>query len=70
MSDLTQRIIRDHTCVVEGDFDELNQVMSTLSLWRMSEECKERNVDHKWINKLSDAQHAVMKRVNELRDAE
>lgn len=62
---LVNRIIQDHTCVVEGDVSELHEAVGTLSTWIMSEECKERNVDYAWVRKCEDAKHAIIKYLNE-----
>ncbi len=63
---LARRIIEDNTCVIEGFESELQEAWRFISQWRMSEECKERNLDYDWINQLNSAEHAIRKRVAEL----
>ena len=62
---LVNRIIQDHTCVIEGSVEELNEAVGTLSSWIMSEECKERNVDYAWVRKCEDAKHSILKYLNQ-----
>ena len=64
---LARRIIEDNTCVIEGFESELQEAWALISQWRMSEECKERNLDYDWINQLNSAEHAIRKRVAELK---
>ena len=64
---LARRIIEDNTCVIEGYESELQEAWRFISQWRMSEECKERNLDYDWIRQLNSAEHAIRKRVAELK---
>jgi hypothetical protein len=64
---LARRIVEDNTCVIEGYESELQEAWGIISQWRMSEECKERNLDYDWINQLNSAEHAIRKRVVELK---
>lgn len=64
---LARRIVQDNTCVIEGYESELQEEWGLISQWRMSEECKERNLDYDWINQLNSAEHAIRKRVAELK---
>lgn len=66
---LVNRIIQDHTCVIEGSVEELNEAVHTLSSWIMSEECKERKVDYAWVRKCEDAKHAILNYINKETDA-
>tara|TARA_B100000497_G_scaffold74050_1_gene82984 strand:- start:71 stop:289 length:219 start_codon:yes stop_codon:yes gene_type:complete len=66
--ELARRIVNDNTCVIEGNYDELQDAWACISQWRMSEECKERNLDYDWINQLNSAEHAIRKRVAELKE--
>ena len=64
---LARRIVNDNTCVIEGYESELQEAWGMISQWRMSEECKERNVDHAWIRQLNDAEWAIKTRVENLK---
>ncbi len=64
---LARRIIEDNTCVIEGYESELQEAWRFISQWRMSEECKERNLDYDWIRQLNSAEHAIRNRVAELK---
>ena len=64
---LARRIVNDNTCVIEGNYDELQEAWDMISQWRMSEECKERNVDHAYIRQLNDAEWAIKTRVENLK---
>lgn len=64
---LARRIIEDNTCVIEGFESELQEAWRFISQWRMSEECKERNLDYDWIRQLNSAEHAIRNRVAELK---
>ena len=66
MEHLVNRIIRDNTCVIEGSVDELHEAWRYVRQWTLEEECKERNINHTWIRKLNDAEHAISERVKEL----
>lgn len=68
MSELATRIVADNTCVIEGSFDELVKAAHLVIEWRLTEECKERKLDYDWIRQLNDAEHAIRKRVHELRE--
>jgi len=61
--DLARRIIADNTCVIEGNYDELQDAWGYISQWRMSEECKERKLDYDWIRQLNDAEDAIRNRI-------
>ena len=65
--DLARRIIADNTCVIEGNYDELQDAWSCISQWRMSEECKERNVDRAYVRQLNDAEWAIKTRIENLK---
>lgn len=64
---LARRIVQDNTCVIEGYESELQEAWRFISQWRMSEECKERNLDYDWIRQLNSAEHAIRNRVAELK---
>ena len=64
---LADRIILDNTCVIEGNYDELQEAWGMISQWRMSEECKERNVDHAYIRLLKDAEWAIKTRIENMK---
>ena len=64
---LANRIMADNVCVIEGDESELQQAQSTISIWRMAEECRERKIDHDFIRRCNDAEHAINRRVAELK---
>ena len=64
---LARRIIEDNTCVIEGYESELQEAWRFISQWRMSEECKESNLDYDWIRQLNSAEHAISNRVAELK---
>ena len=61
--ELARRIVSDNTCVIEGNYDELQEAWGMISQWRMSEECKERNVDHAYIRQLDDAEWAIKMKI-------
>ena len=61
---LARRIVNDNTCVIEGNYDELQDAWACISQWRMSEECKERNLDYDWIRMLNDAEDAIKNRIH------
>ena len=66
---LARRIVNDNTyvdtCVIEDDYAELQEAWGMISQWRMSEECKERNVDHAYIRQLNDAEWAIKMKILE-----
>ena len=64
---LARRIIEDNTCVIEGYESELQEAWRFISQWRMSEECKERNLDYDWVRQLNSAEYAIRNRVAELK---
>ena len=64
---LALRIVEDNTRVIEGYESELQEAWGMISQWRMSEECKERNVDHAYIRQLSDAEWAIKNRIENLK---
>ena len=64
---LALRIVEDNTRVIEGNYDELQEAWGMISQWRMSEECKERNVDRAYIRLLKDAEWAIKTRVENLK---
>ena len=64
---LALRIVEDNTRVIEGNYDELQEAWDMISQWRMSEECKERNVDRAYIRLLKDAEWAIKTRVENLK---
>lgn len=64
---LARRIIEDNTCVIEGFESELQEAWRFISQWRMSEECKERNLDYDWVRQLNSAEYAIRNRVAELK---
>ena len=64
---LANRIMADNVSVIEGDESELQQAQSTISIWRMAEECRERKIDHDFIRRCNDAEHAISRRVAELK---
>ena len=64
---LALRIVEDNTRVIEGNYDELQEAWGMISQWRMSEECKERNVDRAYIRQLKDAEWAIKTRVENLK---
>ena len=64
---LANRIMADNVCVIEGSESELLEAAGIIAQWRMSEECKERKIDHAWIRQLNDADHAIRRRVTELK---
>ena len=67
--ELARRIVNDNTyvdtCVIEDDYAELQEAWGMISQWRMSEECKERNVDHAYIRQLNDAEWAIKMKILE-----
>ena len=67
--ELARRIVNDNTyvdtCVIEDDYAELQEAWGLISQWRMSEECKERNVDHAYVRKLNDAEWAIKMKILE-----
>ena len=65
--ELARRIVNDNNCVIEGNYDELQEAWGMISQWRMSEECKERNVDRAYIRQLKDAEWAIKTRVENLK---
>ena len=65
--ELARRIVNDNTCVIEGNYDELQDAWACISQWRMSEECKERNVDRAYIRLLKDAEWAIKTRVENMK---
>lgn len=67
MENLVNRIIADNVCVIEGSESELLEAAGIIAQWRMSEECKERKINHAWIRQLNDADHAIRRRVTELK---
>jgi hypothetical protein len=67
MENLVNRIIADNVCVIEGSEAELLQAAGIIAQWRMEEECKERKINHGWIRQLNDADHAIRRRVTELK---
>ena len=64
---LALRIVEDNTRVIEGYESELQEAWGMISQWRMSEECKERNVDRAYIRQLKDAEWAIKTRVENLK---
>ena len=64
---LALRIVEDNTRVIEGYESELQEAWGMISQWRMSEECKERNVDHAYVRKLNDAEWAIKTRIENLK---
>lgn len=64
---LALRIVEDNTRVIEGNYDELQEAWGMISQWRMSEECKERNVDHAYIRLLKDAEWAIKTRIENMK---
>lgn len=64
---LALRIVEDNTRVIEGYESELQEAWGMISQWRMSEECKERNVDHAYIRQLNDAEWAIKNRIENLK---
>ena len=64
---LALRIVEDNTRVIEGNYDELQEAWGMISQWRMSEECKERNVDHAYVRQLNDAEWAIKNRIENLK---
>ena len=64
---LALRIVEDNTRVIEGYESELQEAWGMISQWRMSEECKERNVDRAYVRKLSDAEWAIKTRIENLK---
>ena len=64
---LALRIVEDNTRVIEGYESELQEAWGMISQWRMSEECKERNVDHAYVRKLNDAEWAIKTRVENMK---
>ena len=64
---LALRIVEDNTRVIEGYESELQEAWGMISQWRMSEECKERNVDRAYIRLLKDAEWAIKTRVENLK---
>lgn len=63
---LANRIMADNVCVIEGDESELQQAWSTISTWRMAEECRERKIDHDFIRRCNNAENAIRRRLAEL----
>ena len=61
---LALRIVNDNTCVIEGNYDELQDAWAYISEWRMSEECKERKLDYDWIRMLNAAEDAIKDRIH------
>jgi len=64
---LALRIVEDNACVIEGDESELQEAWGMISQWRMSEECKERNVDRAYVRQLNDAEWAIKTRIENLK---
>ena len=64
---LALRIVEDNTRVIEGNYDELQEAWGMISQWRMSEECKERNVDRAYIRLLKDAEWAIKTRIENMK---
>ena len=64
---LALRIVEDNTRVIEGYESELQEAWGMISQWRMSEECKERNVDHAYVRQLNDAEWAIKNRIENLK---
>ena len=64
---LASRIVADNACVIEGDESELQEAWGMISQWRMSEECKERNVDRAYVRQLNDAEWAIKTRIENLK---
>jgi hypothetical protein len=64
---LALRIVEDNTRVIEGNYAELQEAWGMISQWRMSEECKERNVDHAYVRKLNDAEWAIKTRIENVK---
>ena len=64
---LALRIVEDNTRVIEGYESELQEAWGMISQWRMSEECKERNVDHAYVRKLNDAEWAIKNRIENMK---
>ena len=64
---LALRIVEDNTRVIEGNYDEIQEAWGMISQWRMSEECKERNVDRAYIRLLKDAEWAIKTRIENMK---
>ena len=64
---LALRIVEDNTRVIEGYESELQEAWGMISQWRMSEECKERNVDRAYIRLLKDAEWAIKTRIENMK---
>ena len=64
---LALRIVEDNTRVIEGYESELQEAWGMISQWRMSEECKERNVDRAYIRLLKDAEWAIKNRIENMK---
>ena len=64
---LANRIMADNVCVIEGDESELQQAQSTISVWRMAEECRERKIDHDFVRRCNAAEDAIRRRLTELK---
>ena len=64
---LALRIVEDNTRVIEGYESELQEAWGMISQWRMSEECKERNVDHAYVRQLNDAEWAIKNRIENMK---
>jgi hypothetical protein len=62
--ELARRIVSDNTCVIEGNYRELQEAWGMISQWRMSEECKERKIDYDWIRMLNAAEYAIKDRIH------
>ena len=65
---LASRIILDKVCVIEGDYDELNQALGQINGWIMEEECKVRNLDYRRLNQMREATYAINRRLSYLKE--